>query len=92
MENINMQVIYLDECNTEEQVLSKLDELENVVIEAITSQRGKRQKIAGAQMQVEQLMKKCGIKRWDAAKKQIHRMFDALESASAEYRVNMWGL
>ena len=85
-----MTVIYLDELNSEADVLAVVSELENIVIEAITAERGKRQKVASAQMQVKQLMKKCGINRWDKAKKQIDRMFSALERESNEYQVNMW--
>ena len=87
-----MTVIYLDELKTEDDVLAVIGELEDIVIEAITALRGKRQKVSSAQMQVQQLMKKCGINRWDKAKKQIDRMFSALERESQEYQVNMWGL
>ena len=87
-----MTVIYLDELNSEEDVLAVVSELENVVIEAVTAERGKRQKVAAAQMQVKQLMKKCGVNRWDQAKKKIDRMFSALERESNEYQVNMWSL
>ena len=87
-----MTVIYLDELVTEQHVLDVLPDLENVVIEAVTAERGKRQKISAAQMQVKQLMKKCGVNRWDAAKKKIDRMFSALEREAAEYQMNMWSL
>ena len=87
-----MTVIYLDELVTEQHVLDVLPDLENIVIEAITAERGKRQKISSAQMQVKQLMKKCGINRWDKAKKEIDRMFSALEREAAEYQMNMWSL
>ena len=87
-----MTVVYLDELETEQHVLDVLPELENTVIEAVTAERGKRQKISMAQIQVKQLMKKCGINRWDKAKKQINRMFSALEREAAEYQMNMWSL
>ena len=87
-----MTVIYLDELLTEQHVLDVLPDLENIVIEAVTAERGKRQKVSSAQMQVKQLMKKCGVNRWDAAKKQIDRMFSALEREAAEYQMNMWSL
>jgi hypothetical protein len=87
-----MTVIYLDELDTEDNVLAVLPDLENIVIEAITADRGKRQKVSQAQMQVKQLMKKCGINRWDKAKKKIDRMFTALERESQEYVANMWSL
>ena len=87
-----MTVIYLDELRTEDDVLAVLLDLEDVVIEAITAERGKSQKIKMAQVQVKQLMKKCGINRWDQAKKRIDRMFSALEREAGEYQVNMWGL
>ena len=45
-----------------------------------------------AQVQVKQLMKKCGVNRWTKAKKRIDRMFSALEREAGEYQVNMWGL
>ena len=87
-----MTVIYLDELRTEDDVLAVIPDLEDVVIEAVTAERGKRQKISMAQVQVKQLMKKCGINRWDQAKKSIDRMFSALEREAGEYQVNMWGL
>ena len=87
-----MTVIYLDELRTEDDVLAVLLDLEDVVIEAITAERGKSQKIKMAQVQVKQLMKKCGINRWDQAKKSIDRMFSALEREASEYLVNMWSL
>ena len=87
-----MTVIYLDELITEQHVLDALPALENIVIEAVTADRGKRQRITQAQKQVMQLMKKCGINRWDKAKQQIDRMFSALEREAAEYQTNMWSL
>ena len=87
-----MTVIYLDELRTEADVLAVLPDLEDVVIEAVTAERGKRQKITMAQVQVKQLMKKCGVNRWTKAKKRIDRMFSALEREAGEYQVNMWGL
>ena len=87
-----MTVIFLDELETEQHVLDVVPDLENEVIEAITAERGKSQKVKMAQMQVKQLMKKCGINRWVKAKKQIDRMFSALERESQEYQVNMWSL
>ena len=87
-----MTVIYLDELVSEQHVLDVLPDLENIVIEAVTAERGKRQKVSSAQMQVKQLMKKCGINRWDKAKKQIDKMFSALEREAAEYQMNMWSL
>ena len=87
-----MTVIYLDELRTEADVLAVLSDLEDVVIEAVTAERGKSQKIKMAQVQVKQLMKKCGINRWDKAKKSIDRMFNALEREAGEYLVNMWSL
>jgi len=87
-----MTVIYLDELVTEQHVLDVLPDLENIVIEAVTAERGKRQKVSSAQMQVKQLMKKCGVNRWDSAKKKIDRMFSALEREAAEYQMNMWSL
>ena len=87
-----MTVVYLDELVTEQHVLDVLPDLENIVIEAVTAERGKRQKVSMAQIQVKQLMKKCGINRWDKAKKQINRMFSALEREAAEYQMNMWSL
>ena len=87
-----MTVIYLDELETEQHVLDVLPDLENIVIEAVTAERGKRQKVSIAQIQVKQLMKKCGVNRWDQAKKKINRMFGALEREAAEYQMNMWSL
>ena len=87
-----MTVIFLDELETEQHVLDVVPDLENEVIEAITAERGKSQKVKIAQMQVKQLMKKCGINRWVKAKKQIDKMFSALERESQEYQVNMWSL
>ena len=87
-----MTVVYLDEINTEQDVLAVITELENVVIQAITATQGKRQKIASAEMQVQQLMKKCGIKRWKQATKSINEMFNALQRESKEYTANMWSL
>ena len=87
-----MTVVYLDELVTEQNVLDVLPDLENIVIEAVTAERGKRQKVSMAQVQVKQLMKKCGVNRWDKAKKQIDRMFSALEREAAEYQMNMWSL
>ena len=87
-----MTVVYLDEIETEDQVLAIITDLENEVIEAITAERGKRQKISSAQMQVKQLMKKCGVNRWTKAKKKIDRMFSALEREAGEYMANMWSM
>jgi len=87
-----MTIIYLDEIRTEQDVLDVLPDLQDEVIEATTAIRGKRQKITSAQVQVKQLMKKCGINKWVQAKKQITRMFNALERESMEYEVNMWSL
>ena len=87
-----MTVVYLDEIETEEQVLGILTDLENEVIEAVTAERGKRQKISAAQIQVKQLMKKCGVNRWTKAKKKIDRMFSALEREAGEYMANMWSM
>ena len=87
-----MTVVYLDELETEQHVLDVLPDLENIVIEAVTAERGKRQKVSMAQIQVKQLMKKCGVNRWDKAKKKIDRMFSALEREAAEYQMNMWSL
>jgi len=87
-----MTVIYLDELVTEQNVLDVLPDLENEVIEAVTAERGKRQKVSAAQIQVKQLMKKCGVNRWDQAKKKINRMFSALEREASEYQMNMWSL
>tara|TARA_R100001594_G_scaffold107016_1_gene141564 strand:- start:500 stop:763 length:264 start_codon:yes stop_codon:yes gene_type:complete len=87
-----MTVIYLDEINTEDDVLAVITELENVVIEAITATKGKRQKIASAEMQVQQLMKKCGINRWKKATKSVNQMFTALQREANEYTANMWSL
>ena len=87
-----MTVVYLDELRSEQDVLDALPSLEDEVIEAVTAERGKRQKVSMAQIQVKQLMKKCGINRWIKAKKQIDRMFSALERESQEYMVNMWSL
>ena len=87
-----MTVVYLDEIETEEQVLGIITDLENEVIEAVTAERGKRQKISAAQKQVKQLMKKCGVNRWTKAKKKIDRMFSALEREAGEYMANMWSM
>ena len=87
-----MTIIYLEDIKVEQDVLDVLPDLENEVIEAITATAGKRQKIASAEMQVQQLMKKCGINKWLTAKKQIDRMFNALSRESKEYTANMWSL
>ncbi len=87
-----MTVVYLDEINTEVDVLAVITELENVVIQAITATKGKRQKIAGAEMQVQQLMKKCGINRWKKGTKRVNEMFEALQREANEYTANMWSL
>ena len=87
-----MTIIYLEDIKVEQDVLDVLPDLENEEIEAITATSGKRQKIASAEMQVQQLMKKCGINKWLAAKKQIDRMFNALSRESKEYTANMWSL
>ena len=87
-----MTVVYLDEIETEDQVLAIITDLENEVIEAVTAERGKRQKISAAQIQVKQLMKKCGVNRWTKAKKKIDRMFSALEREAGEYMANMWSM
>ena len=87
-----MTVVYLDELVTEQHVLDVLPDLENIVIEAVTAERGKRQKVSMAQIQVKQLMKKCGVNRWTKAKKKIDRMFSALEREAGEYMANMWSM
>ena len=87
-----MTVIYLDEINTEEDVLAVTTELQNVVIQAVTATQGKRQKIASAEMQVQQIMKKCGINRWKKATKTINLMMEALQREAKEYTTNMWSL
>ena len=87
-----MTIIYLEDIKVEQDVLDVLPDLENEVIEAITAMSGKKQKISSAEMQVQQLMKKCGINKWLTAKKQIDRMFNALQRESKEYTANMWSL
>jgi pyrroline-5-carboxylate reductase len=87
-----MTIIYLEDIKVEQDVLDVLPDLENEVIEAITAVSGKRQKISSAEMQVQQLMKKCGINKWLTAKKQIDRMFNALSREAKEYTANMWSL
>ena len=87
-----MTIIYLEDIKVEQDVLDVLPDLENEVIEAITAMSGKKQKISSAEMQVQQLMKKCGVNKWLTAKKQIDRMFNALQRESKEYTANMWSL
>jgi hypothetical protein len=87
-----MTIVYLDELVTEKDVLNILPELQNIVIEAVCAERGKKQKVTQATVQVKQLMKKCGVNRWDQAKKQINQMFGALEREAAEYASNIWNL
>ena len=87
-----MTIIYLEDIKVEQDVLDVLPDLENEVIEAITATAGKRQKIASAEMQVQQLMKKCGINKWNEGKKRITRLFNSLQRESKEYTANMWSL
>jgi|TARA_R100001530_G_scaffold109649_1_gene77018 hypothetical protein len=87
-----MVVIFLDELKTEQDVLDRLPELENLVIEATCAQRGKRQKIAMAEVQVNMVQKKCAANRWIKCQQEIDRMFNALEMARAETSVNLWQL
>ena len=85
-----MVVVYLDELKDEAAVLAILPELENVVIEATTAIRNKRRKIATAELQVRQVIRKCAINRWKEAENQLNSMLTSLENARAEDTLNLW--
>ena len=87
-----MIVVYLDELKTEQDVVDMLPELENEVIEAICSTRNKARMIAATQMQVKQVIKKCGVNRWRRAKKQLNTMFKSLETEAMAVEANLWQL
>ena len=87
-----MIVVYLDELKTEQDVVDMLPELENEVIEAICATRNKARMIAATQMQVKQVIKKCGVNRWRKAKKQLNIMFKSLETEAMAVEANLWQL
>ena len=85
-----MVVVYLDELKDEAAVKAIIPELENVVIEATTAIRNKRRKIATAELQVRQVIRKCAINRWKEAENQLNSMLTSLENARAEDTLNLW--
>ena len=85
-----MVVVFLDELKDEAAVKAIIPGLENVVIEATTAIRNKRRKIATAELQVRQVIRKCAINRWIEAQKQLDSMLAALENARAEDTLNLW--
>ena len=87
-----MIVVYLDELKTEQDVVDMLPELENEVIEAVCTTRNKARMITAAQMQVKQVIKKCGVNRWRKAKKQLNIMFKSLETEAMAVEANLWQL
>ncbi len=85
-----MVVVYLDELVDEAAVKSILPQLENIVIEATTAIRNKRRKLASAELQVRQVIRKCAVNRWVEAEKKLNGMISALENARAEDTLNLW--
>ena len=85
-----MVVVYLDELKDEASVKAILPELENVVIEATTAIRNKRRKLASAELQVRQVIRKCAVNRWRAAEQELNSMITSLENARAEDTLNLW--
>ena len=85
-----MVVVYLDELLDEAAVLAIIPKLENIVIEATTAIRNKRRKIATAELQVRQVIRKCAVNRWTDAETQLNSMLTALENARAEDTLNLW--
>ena len=85
-----MVVVYLDELIDEAKVKAILPQLENIVIEATTAIRNKRRKIATAELQVRQVIRKCAVNRWVEAEKKLNSMLAALENARAEDTLNLW--
>ena len=87
-----MIVVYLDELKTEQDVKDIIPDLQNEVIEAICATRNKARLVTAASMQVKQVIKKCAVNRWQAAKKDLNTMFKSLESAAMEVEQNLWVL
>jgi hypothetical protein len=87
-----MIVVYLDELKTEQDVKDVIPDLQNEVIEAICATRNKARLVTAASMQVKQVIKKCAVNRWQAAKKELNTMFKSLESAAMEVEQNLWVL
>ena len=87
-----MIVVYLDELKTEQDVKDVIPDLQNEVIEAICATRNKARLVTAASMQVKQVIKKCAVNRWQAAKKDLNTMFKSLESAAMEVEQNLWVL
>ena len=87
-----MNVVYLDEYKTEQDVIDMLPELENEVIEAVCATRNKARMITATQMQVKQVIKKCAVNRWKKAKKQLNICFKALEAEALTVENNLWQL
>ena len=87
-----MIVVYLDELKTEQDVRDVIPDLQNEVIEAICATRNKARLVTAASMQVKQVIKKCAVNRWQAAKKELNTMFKSLESAAMEVEQNLWVL
>ena len=87
-----MVVVYLDELKTEQDVKDIIPDLQNEVIEAICATRNKARLVTAASMQVKQVIKKCAVNRWQAAKKELNTMFKSLESAAMEVEQNLWVL
>ena len=87
-----MIVVYLDELQTEQDVKDVIPDLQNEVIEAICATRNKARLVAAASMQVKQVIKKCAVQRWQAAKKKLNVMFKALEAEAMTVDANLWQL
>ena len=87
-----MIVVYLDELKTEGDVIDMLPELENEVIESVCATRNKARMITATQMQVKQVIKKCAVRRWKKAKKELNVMFKALEAEAMTVENNLWQL
>ena len=85
-----MVVVYLDELIDEASVEALIPQLENLVIEATTAIRNKRRKIATAELQVRQVIRKCAVNRWTKAEKKLNSMLTALENARADDTLNLW--
>ena len=85
-----MVVVYLDELVDQAAVKSIIPQLENIVIEATTAIRNKRRKLASAELQVRQVIRKCAVNRWVEAEKQLNSMIASLENARAEDTLNLW--
>lgn len=85
-------IIYLEDIITEADMTEAVAELENDVIEAQCSSRGRFAKVNKAKESVNILTMKCCTQKWKLCQKKLKLMLKALEVAEAECKDNTSGL